>query len=299
MNTFYRCARYHCGLSLLLLILAASLTPVLAQEPQFSLRFYGNGINDIDRVKIPLDHRVSAVNMSGDFTIEFFMRANLEENTTGVCTTGEAGWTNGNILIDRDVFGAGDYGDYGLSLFGQDGVIAFGVSRGETGDTICGETNVADGLWHHIAVTRDSATGLLQLFVDGVLDGSTTGPMGDISYRQGRSTSWPNDAYLVIGAEKHDYSSDYPSFSGWLDELRISDIVRYDADFDPPTAPFETDDHTLALYHFDEGEGDVIIDSSATGSDGELRYGGTPAGPEWVEESPFLLSEADDTGTAN
>ena len=41
------------------------------------------------------------------------------------------------------------------------------------------------------------------------------------------STDYQNDPYLVLGAEKHDAGSDYPSFHGWLDELRVSNVVRY------------------------------------------------------------------------
>lgn len=38
---------------------------------------------------------------------------------------------------------------------------------------------------------------------------------------------------------------------GTLDELRISDIVRYDDHFTPAQTPFASDEHTLALFHFD------------------------------------------------
>ena len=38
---------------------------------------------------------------------------------------------------------------------------------------------------------------------------------------------------------------------GSFDELRISDVVRYDSDFTPPAAPFEPDANTKALFHFD------------------------------------------------
>ena len=45
------------------------------------------------------------------------------------------------------------------------------------------------------------------------------------------------------------------------DEVRISNVARYTEDFTPEER-FEPDEHTLALYHFDEGEGNVLIDSS-------------------------------------
>ncbi len=271
-----------------LVTMAIILPPALTQNAGYALRFHGNGTGDIDRVKISLGGQANVVNVGADFTIEFFIRANQQENSSGACTSGESGWINGNIIIDRDVFGPGDFGDYGVSLFGENGVIAFGVSLSDAGETVCGKTNVADGEWHHIALTRDNTTGLLTLYVDGIQDGQAAGPVGDVSYRAGRSTQWPNDAFLVIGAEKHDYDSQtYRSFSGWLDELRISHTVRYVGDFSPPTEPFVTDEDTVGLYHFDEGEGDQAFDSSETGNHGAIRIGGKPSGPEWSSETPF------------
>ncbi len=38
---------------------------------------------------------------------------------------------------------------------------------------------------------------------------------------------------------------------GTFDELRISDVVRYERDFTPPRRPFRPDAHTKALFHFD------------------------------------------------
>lgn len=264
-----------------------NLPSTLVGDGAWSLRFYGNGRNDIDRVKFSVDNPPTALDVGEDFTIEFFMRAEPGENQSRSCVTGEAGWINGNIMVDRDIYGGGDYGDFGLSLYGDGGVLSFGVTRETSGDTLCGVTNVVDGEWHHVAVTRSSETGLLQLYVDGELDGSANGPVGDVSYRDGRQTPWPNDPFLVIGAEKHDAGSAYPSFSGWFDELRISSIVRYTDDFTPPVEPFVTDEHTLGLYHFDEGQGDKVTDYSGTESHGVRQFGGNPQGPEWSEESPL------------
>src|SRR5262249_8174856 len=53
-------------------------------------------------------------------------------------------------------------------------------------------------------------------------------------------------------------------FAGLIGEVRISRVARYDKDFTPPKR-FEPDADTLALYHFDEGQGDVLKDSSGHG----------------------------------
>jgi hypothetical protein len=135
----------------------------------------------------------------------------------------------------------------------------------------------------------------MNIYVDGQLDGSTNGPTGDISYRDGRSTSFSNDPFIVIGAEKHDVGSEYPSFSGWLDDVHLSNVIRYNSNFSRPSAPFTTDSNTVALYHLDEGPAgpcnSTVLDSSnAIGgpSNGTCNYGGSnPAGPVYTNDTPF------------
>ena len=58
-------------------------------------------------------------------------------------------------------------------------------------------------------------------------------------------------------------------FQGRIDELRVSKSARYTADF-TPAARHEPDKDTLALYHFDEGQGDALTDSSGNGHHGKI-----------------------------
>ncbi len=266
---------------------------------QYSLRFYGNGVNapGLDRVKISIDNPHKAADVKGNFTIEFWIKCSFADNngTVTAASNGD-GWITGNIIYDRDIYGSGDYGDYGISLGSCSGcpsntrVIAFGIDRQGNGATIIGATNVADGAWHHVAVTRRSNNGQLRIFIDGVLDAQGTGPVGDVSYRNNRPTSYPaSDPFIVIGAEKHDAGAAYPSYNGFLDELRISKSIRYNGNFTVPSAPFTSDSKTAALYHFDEGSGTSVLDAAAGASHGTLHYGGSPAGPQWVADQPFAL----------
>ena len=65
-----------------------------------------------------------------------------------------------------------------------------------------------------------------------------------------------------------------------MDELRFSTTLRYATGFTPPVVGFSPDPDTVGLYHFDEHAGTLIEDGSGVGpSDGELRFGGFPAGP--------------------
>ena len=260
---------------------------------KFNLRFYGNGWGDYDRVKILIDDPQTGSLPADvgdiDFTIEFWMKALASENTGAVCTTAGDAWMNGDVILDRDVPGNGDYGEFGVSL--MDGRIAFGVNNGSTGETLCGNTSVVDELWHHIAITRNFNTGQLKIFVDGILDAEAIGPTGDISYRDGRTPQDPDqDPYLVIGARKSDQGL---AFSGWIDEMRISNLIRYVEPFEPPLEPFISDTNTVALYHFDTGYGNLIRDLSGAAdgpNDGTRIYGGDPKnGPEWEVSTLFRL----------
>jgi concanavalin A-like lectin/glucanase superfamily protein len=266
----------------------------------YALRFHGNGVNapDADRVKIRIDNPPGPPADVGatDFTLEFWMKAAAAENGAAAVTCGpNINWIYGNIVFDRDRFNRDR--KFGLSIAG--GRFVFGVSGDGTGDrTICGVTSVLDNGWHHVAVQRRRADGWMWLYVDGRLEAQAAGPGGDVSYPDnsapGNFCNGPctNDPFLVIGAEKHDAGAQYPSYSGFIDEVRLSEILRYptNGNFAPPTQPFTPDADTAALYHFDEGQGDLIADSSgAPGgpSTGVRNFGGSPAGPEWVTDTPF------------
>lgn len=278
-------------LAYLPLVMSAQTTSTPTPTPggaTYSLRFYGTGSGDIDRLKIPMSTPLDVslpVNIgAADFTLEFWLRFASGENNSGSCTEGNDTWIYGNIIFDRDIFGAPDYGDFGVSLYG--GRIAFGVHNGTSGLTICGNTILSANTWHHIAVAR-RINGEMRIFVNGMLDRQASGPIGDISYRVGRSITngWVNEPFLVIGAEKHDYDPNtYPSFSGWIDEVRISNLARYGSNFTPPNTPFTSDINTLGLYHLDEGVGIIVLDvSGASGgpSHGERRIGGPNNGPTY------------------
>jgi len=130
-------------------------------------------------------------------------------------------------------------------------------------------------------------------YPEGAVPGSYCGPSGD--------QPCVNDPFLVLGAEKHDAGPQYPSFSGWIDELRISNIVRYTGAFVAPTAVFAPDANTLVLIHFDEASGTQAYDVAGSWggpSNATLRYGGSPAGPEWSSDTPFRPPDPTPTPTA-
>jgi hypothetical protein len=254
-----------------------------------SLRFYGNASADVDRIQVPIDPQVAA-DLGGDLTIEFWLKTEPGANPATSCQAGSDGWTYGNVILDRDVFGNGDFGEFGVSLSG--GRIAFGVGRGERQQTICGLIDVADGRWHHVALTR-RADGQMRIYVDGTESAQGIGPAGDISYRDGRPTGVSTDPFLVVGASKADENTGSRGFAGALDELRLSSSVRYTTPFDRPMAPFMADAETALLFHFDEGPTgpcvSSIVDTSGRATHGQCRHGGSATpGPIYEADVPFL-----------
>jgi hypothetical protein len=205
-------------------------------------------------------------------------------NNGAACSTGNDDWIYGNIMFDRDVFGDGDYGDYGVAL--MQGKIGFGVNNGTSGIVLCSSVTVSTGTWYHVAVTRASG-GQMCMYIDGTQRGCANGPSGNIAYNEGRSTGYPaSDPYLFIGAEKHDAGSSFPSYHGYIDEVRLSNSVRYSSSFTKPSAEFSADSNTVALWHFNEGSGTSAADAKGT-TPATLLVGGSPSGPLWVAGAPF------------
>ncbi len=180
------------------------------------------------------------------------MRAASGNDAGPVSCGANIDWILGNVIVDRDRFSQDR--KYGISLAA--GRIVFGVSGAGTGDrTICGTTDLRDSQWHHVAVQRRRSDGFMWLYVNGQLQASADGPDGDISYPDNgvplnfcNGPCTDSDPFIVLAAEKHDVGSAYPSYSGWLTEVRSSSSLRYAGNFTRPTASFQADADTAALY---------------------------------------------------
>lgn len=266
--------------------------PTLSEEKGLgAYGFHGHQTGDYDRVKIPLVNR--SVNVGGNFTVEFWFKTQPGDNPAGTVNTSAtdgSGWVGGHILVDRDIddnSGSNEHGDWGVAM--ANGRIAFGVAKGPVGKTIYAAStpDLRDGQWHHVAVTRRT-TGQMAIFVDGVLHAQGLGPSGDVSYRNDRVTTMPqSDPYLVLGAEKHDYPGSL-AFKGLLSGLRISAAVLYDTNFTPgPQTTSLNPFTTVALYTFRFWDGQTLLDLSGQGNHGQVKVGGSPAGPFSAGNGPY------------
>ena len=276
---------------LALIVLCCTILVALSSPASAgSLRFYGN-IGEADRLTVPLDPNTQADVGAGDFTLEVWLRGELVDNlnTIPVACDRADGWLTGAVVLDRDRRGIGR--KFGLSL--DRGRASFGVSTvdANTGATVCSPTSdqLLDGQWHHLVAQRNATAGRLELFVDGRLSASRTSTLtlGDLSFPDGGAVGQPaTDSLLMLGGSKSS-GVELDSFSGSVDELRVSSGLRYNAGFVRPTKPFALDADTKALFHLDDASGLTALDDSGARNHGTLVYGGSPAGPVWSSDSPF------------
>ena len=125
--------------------------------------------------------------------------------------------------------------------------------------------------WHHIASSYGG--GSFRIYVDGTMVSS----MDSIEpVANPRST-------LYLGATaRHERTFDptlgsmyWPPIDGFIAEVRLSSNNRYSADF-VPEARLRVDATTLALWHLDEGDGNVVSDS------GPAQLSGAITGATWA-----------------
>jgi hypothetical protein len=102
--------------------------------------------------------------ISNSFTIAFWVK------TTAIGGSGQ--WFNGQGLVDGEVPNVAN--DFGVTLVGNKA--AFGVGNPDT--TITTISAINDGVWHHIAATRDSQSGQMAIYFDGTIEATTAGPAG-------------------------------------------------------------------------------------------------------------------------
>jgi hypothetical protein len=102
---------------------------------------------------------------------------------------------------------------------------------------LIGTTTVATGTWYHLALVRNGTS--VKLYVNGVEESSATLP-ADHNIDAGDTTD------THIG--RTDFGLD-TSYHGYIDELRVSNIARYNSTFTPNASEFSSDGNTVLLMH--------------------------------------------------
>ncbi len=95
--------------------------------------------------------------------------------------------------------------------------------------------------WAHVAFSINNTTHVAKLFVNGKQMDAGAIPQtfcSDLTYRLGYDIADDGDNSPI-------------NYVGQMDEMRLSDTIRYDSDFTPSNTPFLPDSQTLGLWHFD------------------------------------------------
>jgi hypothetical protein len=141
--------------------------------------------------------------------------------------------------------------------------------------TISGPAPLQAETWHHLAVTWDYPRAQLQMFVDGQRV-AAEGPADkewawtldpkDPKRNKGRGIVDDDRRSLPMQATIGGDNNFRAAANAVIDEFRVSDVARYQTNFEPSRATLPTDDNTRALFHFD-GEGDGVH----SGDDGRVE----------------------------
>jgi len=150
--------------------------------------------------------------------------------------------------------------------------------------------SISTNTWTHIAYVRSGST--LTFYIGGTSQGT-----GTASGTIGRTDQ------IRIG--QHTGTSE--DFSGYIDELRLSNSARYTGNFTPSTTPFTNDANTLLLMHgngtnnstfFEDDNGSRssrgIVSSGASTSTTQSKFGGTSAS---FSGTNYLAVYGDSTST--
>jgi hypothetical protein len=163
-------------------------------------------------------------------------------------------------------------------IVGGDALMTFGIktSAGPSEQRVQGGV-LPLNTWTHVAVVVNDATDNARIYINGVISASTN----SMTYRPADLGATANN---WLGHSQYSGSPYFdPDFNGVIDEFRISNVLRYAANFTPATT-FASDAGTEALYHFDEGSGQVSAD--ATGNNADAILGTTVAvettDPTWI-----------------
>lgn len=163
-----------------------------------------------------VDTSLSGVGLAGtgDFTVECW--ALLYNDGEGVAT-----WPR--LFATANYSESNPYRGFYISVVNSVPT-KFRLERSDGGAFI-ETTNVANGVWYHVAVSR--ASGVTRIFLDGVLCGS----MAD--------TQDYNSPKCTIGAHISGTLNQGESLRGLLDEIRFTmGVARYTANFTPPDRGF-------------------------------------------------------------
>ena len=193
-----------------------------------STSLFFDGVDDRANITVP----GADLRLTGELTWECWFYA-TKTGPLIYYRGGNALFPNGNPFLN---YRSSTANSLGLSFDGE-----------STGTPLTHQNSAGLNAWHHAAVCRDSSN-VFRLYLNGVR--STN------SYT--RSQQFPTtdtlNGFTLGNRPTNDLSYDY---GGYIDEVRISNICRYTADFTLATEPFTNDANTLLLLHMEGQNNDT------------------------------------------
>lgn len=183
------------------------------------------------RINVP----VSNLTLTGDFTIEFFIKCDTTINSVSypliMCNNTDFSPTSDNYMIY-------------ISHQGARNKIGVFSSRDYYNSTTAGivlktTDDMNDNVWHHIAIVRNgSGTDNTTMYVDGISNGSRTDTF-----------TW-NYNVIAFGSSENYYSQTEQYYNGSLSNVRIvNGTAVYTANFTPPKTNLDPISGTVLLLN--------------------------------------------------
>ena len=162
--------------------------------------------------------------------------------------------------------------DFGASLLNNH--FSFGIGNPDT--TLESTTNVTTGEWFHVAATRTASTGVVQVFVNGVLEAQQT---------LANTRPLLAQSMLTLGAN----TVDGRYFNGWMDEVRIWNSARSATDLRTTMRQrlAGNEPGLVAYWRFDE-PGSMLLTDSSPSHEGAAIVGTAT----WVPPTPPCANRA-------
>ena len=214
--------------------------------------------------------------LEGARTIELWFKLDSDFNESS---------TSPMSLIARNTSGCNECDEVQLVLIGPpldsgfEGSVRFGWQSdiGANPQKIFSDTSSWQaGKWYHVAGVFDPINGM-SLFINGVKQSQT------ISTQINAATSSEFSTYL---GQWGDAANQPRRLKGNLENVRISSVARYSANFSPNCMNDTVDSFTQAMYFLNAGSGTIAIDSSGN------QYQGSINNATWDSDS-FCVASID------
>ena len=106
--------------------------------------------------------------------------------------------------------------------------ISVEVSNGSGGPQLVSSTALSVDTWYHIAVVR-LPSNRVDLYINGTSEANST-----------FTGTLNNPSVTKLGAKNSAANGSSPTqfLNGWIQEARVSNVARWDANFTPPSAAY-------------------------------------------------------------